>query len=131
MKSWWITLILMILGLAAIFGIIIMLLPPAAEAHEWYQTKRDPVFKNPCCGDHDCSELPAEFIQAVPGGWLIVMTAEQSRLINPTSSSGINAFVPFDRIQASEDDKPHLCIYDVMRSGPQKGVICAFGLLGT
>ena len=131
MNRGWIVLGLMILGAAMCLAVIIMLLPVPAQAHEWYQTKRDPVFKNPCCGDYDCSELPVEFIQAVPGGWLIVMTAEQSRLINPTSSSGINAFVPFDRIQASEDDKPHLCIYDVMRSGPQKGVICAFVSLGT
>ena len=100
----------------------------SANAHLWYSEKRDPVYKNGCCGGSDCAEL-----QIVPGvlsaekdGYRIRLTYEQAKAINPNSVFPLDALVEWERVQPSEDGNYHICIMSYGRTAPQDGVYCFF-----
>ena len=84
----------------------------AASAHSWYSEKRDPVTKKGCCGIADCHEIAISPENYTPeaDGFRIRLTAEQAKIINPFRLDPLDIFVPFERVQPSEDGNFHLCI---------------------
>lgn len=87
-------------------------LPQASYSHSWYSEKRDPVTKKGCCGGLDCREIfisPENFTPEAEG-FRIRLTEEQAKLINPSRHEALDIFVPFERVQPSEDGNFHLCI---------------------
>lgn len=102
-----------------------------AFGHSWYSKKHDPVFNaNNCCGGNDCGELPSSAIQWTPDGDLrVVLTLEQAKRINPFRTEPFDAVIPHERIQVSEDGKPHICLlsYDRKAEGDKRqGFFCIF-----
>jgi hypothetical protein len=83
-----------------------------ANAHSWYSVKRDPVTTKGCCGNSDCHEvkLSPENYAPEADGFRVRLTVEQARTINPNRVDPLDIFVPFDRVQPSEDGNFHLCI---------------------
>ena len=83
-----------------------------ANAHSWYSEKHDPVTKRGCCGISDCHEifLTPENYSPEAEGFRIRLTAEQAKIINPGRLEPLDIFIPFDRVQPSEDGNFHLCI---------------------
>jgi hypothetical protein len=101
-----------------------------AHAHDWYTSKKDPRSQISCCGGHDCSAIPASWVEEVEGGVRIRMTLEQAQQVNPTTIAPVDAFVPEDRIQQSPDLEWHACVYNSNRTAPTFGIICAWGFRG-
>jgi hypothetical protein len=101
-----------------------------AYSHEWYTGKKDPKTLNSCCGGHDCSAIPQEWITEVEGGVRIRMTLQQAQQVNPAAVSPVDAFVPEERIQQSPDLDWHACVYQNNRTAPTFGVICLWGFRG-
>lgn len=83
-----------------------------AEAHSWYSEKSDPVTKKGCCGKSDCHEIAITPENYTPeaDGFRIRLTVEQAKIINPGRLEPLDIFVPFERVQPSEDGNFHLCI---------------------
>lgn len=110
-------------ALAASFAIA-----PQAHAHSWYSEKSDPVFGNPCCGGTDCGLLTVSrnVLSAEQRGYRIRLSLEQTRKINPFSAAPIDALVPWDRIQQSEDGNYHICLMTYHRDKMRGGVYCLF-----
>jgi hypothetical protein len=109
--------------------IAILLMTSPALAHEWYQDKRDPWYpKQSCCGGMDCAKLTIEpgVMEAVPEGYRIRLTLEQSRRINQYSAYPIDALIPWERVQPSEDGNYHICIMSQHRNNDRQGVYCFF-----
>ena len=95
-------------GLALIF---LALTATFAEAHSWYSNRRDPIFSSTtCCGGTDCAPLPSHAIQITPEGLRVTLTLAEAKAINPARVEPFNALIPFDRIQVSEDGRPHICL---------------------
>lgn len=109
-------------------SILIALGIKVARAHSWYSEKVDPVFKNACCGGTDCAKLDIVpgVLQAVPEGYRITLTLEQTRKINPWSMFPLDAVIAWERVQPSEDGNYHLCIAPTMRNDSKQGVFCFF-----
>lgn len=105
-----------------------LLLVAPAQAHEWYSSRVDPVYRNSCCGGHDCAELKIApgVLEAEDEGYRIRLDAGQVREINPSAVGAVDALVPWSRIQDSEDGKYHICIMDSFRGKPREGVLCFF-----
>lgn len=83
----------------------------AVQAHEWYSKRRDPVYNyTTCCGGSDCAPLPQSAIKVTPDGLRVTLSLAEARLINPHRSEPFDELIPFDRIQDSEDGKPHICL---------------------
>lgn len=98
---------------------------PAPGEFDPYASLIDPVYHNQCCGRDDCSEVPASWVQPVPGGWLVNLSLEQARQITPaTNEAVVNAFVAVERAIPSTDGKYHMCVYNYGRAEPRRGVIC-------
>ena len=99
-----------------------------AEAHGWYSQKHDPVFGTSCCGGEDCARLQIDpgVLTAEPDGYRIRLTVEQARLINRYTMEPIDALVPWDRVQPSEDGNYHLCIMPRIRDALRGGIYCFF-----
>ena len=99
-----------------------------AHAHEWYSKRRDPIFSaTTCCGGSDCAPLPQHAMQFTADGLRVVLSVDEARAINPSRRSGFDQLIPFDRIQVSEDGRPHICLmtYDQPEDGRQ-GFYCIF-----
>lgn len=97
-----------------------------AYAHEWYAKRTDPDYNNGCCGGSDCKELDGGLVQSEADGFRIRLTLEQAKAVNPEAWTGIDALVPWSRVQESEDGNYHICIFTSDRTGPRGGVICLF-----
>lgn len=90
----------------------------AAQAHDWYVGKRDPVTKGSCCttaaqdGYGDCNKLLIEpgVLEPVPEGYRIRLTVEQARRLNPLRNHPVDTIVPEERVQDSENGNWHMCI---------------------
>lgn len=127
----WTRIDLLLMAVALMLAAMAMLAAAPAHAHAWYSQRQDPVYNNGCCGGSDCRELNGRLIkekvlEAEESGYRIRLTLLQSRLINNYSALPIDALVTWDRIQESEDNKFHLCIFNVDRTAPRNGVICLF-----
>ncbi len=83
-----------------------------AVAHSWYSERRDPIFgqTTTCCGGTDCAPLPSHAMQFTPDGLRVVLSLEEARRINPLREEPFDQLIPFDRIQVSEDGRPHICL---------------------
>lgn len=98
--------------------LILMLFATSAQAHDWYTYRTDPVTGSRCCGGNDCKPVPAEasWVTRTPTGLHIVMSLEETKLINKSSIAAINETVPWDRVQEAQIDDHdnlnhyHLCI---------------------
>ena len=114
-------------GLAGFCLLMVYLMAPA-HAHAWYKGRVDPVFLQSCCGGTDCAELRIDpvVLTAEEDGYRIRLTHEQAKMINPFTHSGIDALVPWNRVQESEDGNYHLCIMTVNRDAPRQGIYCLF-----
>jgi hypothetical protein len=102
----------------------------AAEAHEWYGKRRDPIYNmTTCCGGSDCAPLPPGSMTVTPDGLRVVLSLEQARLINPRRVEPFDALIPFERIQNSEDGQPHICLMEKDRAAMgdmRQGFYCIF-----
>lgn len=86
-------------------------LAASADAHEWYSKRRDPIFNGTsCCGGTDCAPLPAHAVTVTPQGLRVTLTAEEANRINPLRHTPFDKVIAFDRIQVSEDGRPHICL---------------------
>lgn len=89
-----------------------------AQAHSWYHGKTDPVTGGSCCTTSatsqygDCAVLQVDpgVIEATPDGYRLRLTIEQAQKINPMRLAPVDTFIPYNRIQTSEDGNFHLCI---------------------
>lgn len=99
-------------AIAFLTGATLCALAPHANAHSWYSEKTDPVTKHGCCGGADCHELAItkDNYTPVEDGFRIRLTVEQAQVINPGRLEPLDIFVPFERVQPSEDGNYHLCI---------------------
>lgn len=101
-----------------------------AEAHSWYSQRRDPIFNmTTCCGGTDCAPLPSHAMQFTPDGLRVVLTLAEAQAINPARVEPFDELIPFDRIQVSEDGRPHICLMSNNRAqyGDQRqGFYCIF-----
>lgn len=114
-------------ALIALFLVTAILCAPA-QAHSWYSEKTDPVFKQSCCGGSDCASWridPGE-LTAEPAGYRVRLSLEKSKSINAYSMAPIDAVVPWDRVQPSEDGRWHLCIMTQHRDNVRGGIYCLF-----
>lgn len=101
---------------------------PAAQAHDWYSEKRDPVYRWGCCGGHDCAtwKIRPGSISAEPTGYRVRLTLPEARAINPHSQAPIDGLVVWPRVQPSEDGNWHLCIMPYSRTPEAGGIFCLF-----
>lgn len=121
----WIALGIIIAAAAFCIGVILWAGP--ANAHAWYSTRQDPVWRNGCCGGKDCNELDGRFVEAEDAGLRVRLTAEQARAINPNRNASVDAVVEWNRVQESEDGKFHICLMTYFYDGdPRNGVWCLF-----
>lgn len=107
----------------------VLLSAQPALAHSWYNGKRDPIFNTiTCCSGLDCAPLPPHAISITPEGDLrVTLTPEEAQRINPTRRSGFDKIINFDRIQVSEDGKPHICLMThEMQGDMREGYYCIF-----
>jgi hypothetical protein len=99
-----------------------------AQSHEWYSTRRDPVFNTTtCCGGTDCAPIPAHAMKVTPDGLRVTLTAEEARQINPRRYEAFDKLIEFDRIQTSEDGQPHICLQPTQNEyDSRQGYYCIF-----
>ena len=101
-----------------------------AEAHSWYGQRRDPIFNTTtCCGGTDCAPLPSHAMKFTPDGLRVVLTLAEAKAINPSREEPFDEFIPFDRIQVSEDGRPHICLMQKNRANEgdrRQGFFCIF-----
>ena len=77
----------------------------------------------------DCAPLPESAMQVTPDGLRVVLTLAEAQLINPRRSEPFDALIPFDRIQVSEDGRPHICLMEkdwVIIGDKRQGFYCIF-----
>lgn len=76
-----------------------------ADAHDWYTGKTDPVLQYDCCGNKDCHPIDSRDVRETKDGYYV-------RLPRPSylnESQEPEWFIPSERVQASADDRYHLC----------------------
>lgn len=107
-----------------IFGVA---MSTSAYAHEWYGKRRDPIYNTTtCCGGGDCAPLPAHSIHASPDGSIRVsLTLDEARAINPRRDEPFDEIIPFERLQTSEDGRPHICLMP-RKTDARRGYYCIF-----
>lgn len=108
--------------------VVFALFPSPSQAHEWYGKRRDPIFNSTtCCGGSDCAPLPAHALRNTPQGLFISLTLEEAKKINPARTQPFSVLINYDRIQVSEDGRPHICLqpYDKPEDARQ-GYYCVF-----
>jgi hypothetical protein len=114
-------------GLFAAFVLLEGFWGGPSRAHDFYTGLVDPVTGGRCCGGYDCAPVPQGVLHSVPGGIQVIMTAEQAKLVNRSTSLPVNVFVPAERIRPSPDGQWHLCIHASDRQLPRGGVLCIMG----
>lgn len=107
-------------------GLALFLMLSSAMAHEWYGKRVDPTTGSQCCGGKECGELDGRLIIPDTYGYRITLTLAQARKINVETTSGIDAVIPWSRIQQSEDGGFHICILTNDRTPPEYGIQCFF-----
>jgi hypothetical protein len=108
--------------------ILLMLLATPAMAHSWYSGAQDPVTHGTCCGGSDCGQFvikPGRLF-ATAEGYRIVLTLEETRAINRSSTAPIDAVVTWARVQPSQDGNWHICLKYSDRTPPTSGIYCLF-----
>lgn len=102
----------MLAALVAAFVFLAPVIANEARSHEPYSKLKDPVTGYACCGGSDCAVL-----DIVPGvldtnenGYVITLTGEQARAINPDRKQPVSFVVPWSRVQESWDGKFRVCI---------------------
>lgn len=88
-----------------------------AWSHDIYLGKRDPVTKQICCstsanesyGDCGVLRVTKTNLRAEADGYYVDLTLDDARKINPMVQTEVHIFVPFERVQASEDGNYHIC----------------------
>ena len=96
--------------------VLLVLLATPALSHDWYTYRTDPVTGSRCCGGTDCKPVPrdARWITRTPQGLKVVMTLDETLLINPASTGAINEVIPWARVQeATIDEHETLALYDI------------------
>lgn len=86
-------------------ALVWLILAGDAEAHDWYTGKTDPVLHYNCCGNKDCHPIDSSDVRATKDGYYI-------RLTRPTymnEPQGREWFIPRERVQATPDDRYHIC----------------------
>jgi hypothetical protein len=113
-----------------IAAVLCLVAAETALAHSWYTKRRDPIFNaTTCCGGTDCAPLPSHAMQFTPDGLRVVLTLAEAKAINPARSEPFDAMIPFDRIQVSEDGRPHICLMTKDRAeigDKRQGFYCIF-----
>jgi hypothetical protein len=85
---------------------VIPITGPPAQAHDWYSgiVNEDGLS---CCGGSDCAELADQYVDEVPGGYIVDIPAGAWKIYQGPFS----AFVPDSRAQAArQGGNYHLCI---------------------
>ena len=67
----------------------------AANAHDWYEDKFDPLTKFRCCGGYDCRAIPQSSVRPRADGGYTYLPH--------------NFTIPPDRVQESPDGQYHIC----------------------
>jgi hypothetical protein len=67
----------------------------AANAHDWYEDKIDPLTKFKCCGGSDCRAIPQSTVRSRSDGGYTYLPH--------------NFTIPPDRVQKSPDGQYHIC----------------------
>lgn len=119
---------------AALFCLVVIaaLMSRPASAHEWYSNYRDPVWGVSCCGGHDCARVDASHVSISATGYRIVLTLEQAKAINPYATRPLDAEIPMERVQISEDGQYHICLMAAYHDDDRReGVFCFFAPPGT
>lgn len=100
------------LGLIPLVLAVFIIDANRAHSHSWYSGQRDPVTNGNCCGGSDCAILKLEPGVLTPDGdgYIIRLTLEQARKINPARKTPFEALIKRERIQPSEDGNWHICI---------------------
>ena len=75
--------------------------------------------------------IPPDMVKSVldtnADGYVINMTLEQTRRINPNSIAPVNAVIPWKRVKELTPEMAngfHICLFNHNRTAPQYGVIC-------
>lgn len=116
--------------LSGVLAALVLAATPAAS-HDWYTGKRDPIFNTTtCCGGGpkgDCAPLPEHALRVTPEGLRVTLTAEEANRINYRRFTGFDMLIDFDRIQMSEDGKPHICLQPTQNEFDlRQGYYCIF-----
>src|SRR5262245_55490942 len=90
-------------GIAALICVVLI---GDAGAHSWYTGKTDPVLHRKCCGNRDCHALNDSDVRPAPGGGVFVRQPEPYSRDDPPTGEW---FIPKERVQASEDNRYHIC----------------------
>lgn len=89
-----------------IASLVWLVLTVDADAHGWYTGKTDPVLHWKCCGQRDCRPLNDADIRLAEGGGFFVRQPEPYSRNDPPTGEW---FIPKERVQASEDNRYHIC----------------------
>lgn len=115
-----------ILWVAIIAVVAWIMSAAAADAHSWYTDRRDPVYgTTTCCGGQDCAPLPEGAVHITKDGLRVTLTLMQAMTINPTRIEPFDELIPFERVQTSEDGRPHICLMR-MKIDDRQGFFCIF-----
>ena len=107
-----------VLASAALFAILGF--ADTARAHDWYSGTTNRAGQN-CCNTYDCQQVSGELIEEVRGGFMIRLKPGQHIMV----STPVEHFVPYRDLQASPDNKWHVCLFP-----NQDTVRCFFGPVG-
>jgi len=87
-----------------------------ARAHEWYPFE--------CCSGRDCSEISANAVREVSGGFLVSILPGDHPMWGVEKTETLRISVPYRKLKPSPDGKWHICI------GPSGNFMCFFGPFG-
>jgi hypothetical protein len=91
-----------------------------ALGHDWYSGTTNRAGQN-CCNDYDCQLISGELVEEVRGGFRIRLKPGEHVMV----TSPVDHFVPYRDMQASPDNKFHICLFPT-----QNQVRCFFGPVG-
>ncbi|WP_119270845.1 hypothetical protein [Taklimakanibacter deserti] len=114
---------------ALILFLVIVWATKPLRAHDWYSSTTDPVSQSKCCGGNDCAPVDPAWVSETEYGYLLQMTVEQARTVNPKAVAPVYALIPWARVQAppTADHLFYACIWERNRKPEDgSGVICFF-----
>lgn len=126
---------IMLVIFAMIVATLILWFAIPAKAHDWYAQRTDPQTNSRCCGGNDCAPVPldADWIRPAKGGFHVVMTLEETRLVNPNSQAPVDEIVLWNRMQSPGLDANgipalyHVCI-SAYPMGTLSRIFCLFAV---
>ncbi|WP_189553306.1 hypothetical protein [Mesorhizobium sp. M8A.F.Ca.ET.021.01.1.1] len=86
-------------------ALALLVLAADADAHDIYTGKKDPVMQADCCGNKDCHPIDANQVRETKDGYYV----RSSHPAYMNESQEPEWFIPRSRVQASPDDRYHLC----------------------